>query len=335
MNDATRSAAALRPMLLQPLAKAKVWGGAVLAARVGLADDHRRIGEVWLAHDGSIVGSGAHAGARLGDVVAGAADDVVGRCVARVGRPVFPVIAKLLHTTEWLSVQVHPDDAAAEALEGQPFGKPEVWCVLDAAPDAAVLHGVARAVTRGEVAAAVRAGNVVDLLHHQSVGAGDVLYNAPGVIHALGPGIVLFELQRASDITYRLYDWGRGGEAGRALHVDEALAVAKLAPEARHVAVPPVAADGRGGRRRPLFACPAFALEAVDIDAATSDDTDGWSFHVLHGLRGRATIQPDGDDGPPLPLAAGQTALIPAACGAYRVTADAGGAGYLKSWLPE
>lgn len=335
MNDATRPAAALRPMLLQPLAKAKVWGGAVLAARVGLVDDHRRIGEIWLAHDGSIVGSGPHAGARLADVVAGAAEAVVGRCVERVGRPVFPVIAKLLHTTEWLSIQVHPDDAAAEAREGQPFGKPEVWYVLDAAPGATVLHGVARAVTRDAVAAAVRDGTIEDLLHRQPVTAGDVLYNAPGVIHALGPGIVLFELQRASDITYRLYDWGRGGEAGRALHVDPALAVAKLTPEAQHAAVPPVASDGRGGRRRPLFACPAFALEAVDLDDATIDDTAGWSFHVLHAVRGRITIRPAGDEGPPLALAAGQTAFIPAACGAYRVMADGGGGAYVKSWLPE
>lgn len=334
MNDATRPAAALRPMLLQPLAMAKVWGGAALAARVGLVHDHRRIGEVWLAHDGSIVASGMHAGARLIDVVAGAPDAVVGRCVARVGRPVFPVIAKLLHTTEWLSVQVHPDDAAADALEGQPFGKPEVWYVLDAAPGAAVLHGVVRAVTRDEVAAAVRSETIVDLLHRQPVGAGDVLYNAPGVIHALGPGIVLFELQQASDITYRLYDWGRGGKAGRALHVDQALAVATLAPETRHVIAPPAAADDRGGRRRPLFACPAFALEAVDLDSATGDDTEGWSFHVLHGLRGRVTLRPDGDDGTALPFAAGQTALIPAACGAYRVTAEGGRAAYLKSWLP-
>lgn len=334
MNDATRPDAAAQPMLLLPLAKAKVWGGAALAARVGLAGDDRPIGEVWLAHDGSPIGSGPLSGARLADAVAADPLGVVGRCVERVGRPVFPVLAKLLHTTAWLSVQVHPDDAAAGALEGQAFGKPEVWYILDAAPGAAVLHGVRQPVAPDALAAAAGDARIVDLLHRQPVRADDILYNAPGVLHALGPGIVLFELQRASDITYRLYDWDRGGDHGRALHVEQALAVARLDPEPVHLRPPAIVADDADARRRRLFACPAFALDEVVVRRRWDDDTGGWSFRVLHVVRGGVLLAaPAG--GPALPLGEGQTALVPARCGAYRLTADGGEATVLTSWLPE
>ncbi|WP_136161083.1 class I mannose-6-phosphate isomerase [Sphingomonas flavalba] len=135
------------------------------------------------------------------------------------------LLVKYLFTSEKLSVQVHPDDAAAIAA-GHPRGKDEAWVVLAAEPDATIALGVKSPVTREQLLAAARDGSIVDLLAWKPVAAGDVIYSPAGTIHAIGAGITLIEIQQNIDLTYRLYDYGRPRE----LHLAAGVAAACLTP---------------------------------------------------------------------------------------------------------
>jgi len=135
------------------------------------------------------------------------------------------LLLKLLFTSEKLSVQVHPDDAAAQA-RGFPRGKDEAWLILDAAPEGCIAFGPKTSMTRETLRAAALDGSIEGLLDWRAVHAGDVLYSPSGTIHAIGPGLTLVEVQQNLDLTYRLYDYGRPRE----LHLDDAVSVATLMP---------------------------------------------------------------------------------------------------------
>jgi mannose-6-phosphate isomerase len=150
---------------------------------------------------------------------------------ARIGEiwfgsdPSLPLLAKYLFTSEKLSVQVHPSDEEAKT-RGLPRGKTECWYVLDAEPDATIGLGLRRPLTREELREAALDGSIVDAIDWHPVLAGDFLYVPPGTIHAIGEGISLLEIQQNSDVTYRLYDYGRPRE----LHLDDGVAVSTLEP---------------------------------------------------------------------------------------------------------
>lgn len=137
------------------------------------------------------------------------------------------LLVKYLFTTERLSVQVHPDDAAAHAA-GHPRGKAECWLILDAAPDSTIALGPKEPTDRATLRAAALDGSIVDLLDWRPVKAGDFLYSPPGTIHAIGAGLTLIEVQQNIDLTYRLFDYGRPRE----LHLDAGVAVSVMTPYA-------------------------------------------------------------------------------------------------------
>ena len=160
------------------------------------------------------------------------------------------LLVKYLFTSERLSIQVHPDDSAARA-RGLPRGKDEAWFVLDAEPDAAIGLGLTREISRSALREAALDGSIETLLDWRPVAKGDVFYSPAGTIHAIGGGIALIEVQQNLDVTYRLYDYGRP----RALHLDEALAVATPGPWS-----PPPEGPSEPGHRS-LAAGRAFSLE--------------------------------------------------------------------------
>ena len=142
----------------------------------------------------------------------------------------FPFLIKRLDAAKSLSIQVHPDDESAAILESEPNGKAEVWVVLDADPGAYVLLGFAEGTTESEVRGAVDDGSLPSLMRRVEVAPGDVIPVPCGCVHGIGPGVLFFEAQQPSDLTYRLFDWDRKDAAGqqRELQVDRALEVAKL-----------------------------------------------------------------------------------------------------------
>ncbi|QIL01443.1 mannose-6-phosphate isomerase [Sphingomonas sinipercae] len=184
----------------------------------------------------------------------------------------LPLLAKYLFTSEALSVQVHPNDAQARQQGGE-RGKAECWYIIDAEPGAAIGLGFKRRVSAEQVREAVAEGSVEQLLDFRPVRKGDFIVVAPGTVHAIGAGIALLEFQQNSDLTYRLYDYGRP----RDLHLDQALAVASLEPFAEPVR------QARGGHTDVLADGPAFTVAVGPGD--TLADRRRWILPLNGAVR--------------------------------------------------
>jgi mannose-6-phosphate isomerase len=311
----------LAPLRVAPLAKERVWGGTRLLPPRTLP-----IGELWLAGPWIEVVAGPFAGRTLEEVAVELGEGLVGSAAPAGPGPRFPLLAKLLDPAAWLSVQVHPDDAVARRLEGpDAVGKAEAWYVVDADPGAELLVGVRPGATIADARAAIalpaerRGSAVVDLMARVAVGPGDAITLPAGTLHAVGPGVLLYELQQPSDLTYRVDDWGRPASAGRPLHAEEALASVGVGgpPEIRR-AVPP-------GR---VLACPQFALDLI-VEPASLDPA-GRTLHVVTALDGPADLAGSGWSER---LEAFETVVVPAERSRYEVR-PSGGSRVLVAALP-
>lgn len=325
MAGAEGGAGALPALRVLPHHAVRVWGGTRLAA----PGPDGPVGEAWVA--GPAVRSalpGGGPGPTLDELAAREGRRLVGEAAAAPDR--FPLLVKLLDPAAWLSVQVHPDDAAAARLAGPgAVGKTEAWYVLDAAPGASILLGARPEAPAEAIRAAIADGDVTPLLERRRVAAGDVLLVPAGTLHAIGPGVLLYELQQPSDLTYRVHDWGRAPTADRALHRAEALA--SVDPGSRPAAA---AVPFRPGRRGRLVAAAPFVLEHLDAapGAPVAADPGGRSLHVLTAADGTVTVTGAGwrHD-----LGLHATLVVPASAGAYAVAAPAGPARVLLARLPE
>ncbi len=310
----------LYPFLLQPALHVKVWGGRRLETSM-----HKQLptrepyGESWEMHDSATVVNGDHAGKTLGDLLKQYGHDLVGP--DNDPAEGFPLLAKILDAEDWLSVQVHPNDEQARELEGDPRGKTEAWYVLEATPGAKLVKAIQPGTTRDQMAQAIRDNKLEDLLVYDEVVPGDVLLNNAGGIHALGPGLLIYEIQQSSDVTYRLYDWGRMDLNGkpRALHIEKGVAVSNMdvVPEIQHTAA----------NKMPVVDvvhCPYFTTLLHQLNPRNgtriSLDTNKHDFHILTCTEGAATVSA-GDTA--VEISKGQTVLIPADQGVYTLSGEA------------
>jgi mannose-6-phosphate isomerase len=298
----------LIPFRIAPLAQERIWGGTRLGPPRALP-----IGELWLVGPWLLVADGPHAGRPLDDVAAELGPALVGLAAPSRPGPRFPLLVKLLDPAAWLSVQVHPNDAAARRLAGpDAIGKSEAWYVLDAAPDAELLVGTRPGVREADLRAAMRAGAATTrLLARHSVTAGDTLMLAAGTLHAVGPGVLLYELQQPSDLTYRVDDWGRPASRTRPLHTKQALA--SVVPQSRP-AVRTVAAGGR------VAACRHFTLDVVDAPARL--DPAGRTVQVVTVVGAPAHLAGAGWSARLEEL---ETIVVPASAGAWELQPGPGG----------
>jgi mannose-6-phosphate isomerase len=295
------------PFQLTPQYRDYLWGGQRL--RPG-----QLTAEAWVVYAEDRIAAGPLAGYTLAEAAAQDAIDLLGaRTAARTGTR-FPLLIKILDCAQWLSLQVHPDDEAAERLEGPGyFGKTEAWHVLDAAPGAQLIAGMRPGTTAEALAAAIRDGTILDRVQYQDVRAGDTVFMPARTIHALGPGLLIYEVQQTSDLTYRVFDWNRPASPGRALHIEKSLAVADPSATAPARPAPRLAAGGQAE----LAACPYFTLELiVGREHPVAGDTAGQSFHALTVIEGAAEVV--ARDGA-LRLNRFDSVVIPAACGAYDI----------------
>lgn len=311
----------LAPILTQRKLVEPIWGGQRLADWLALPEPRpARLGESWQVYDANPVVSGAAVGTTLAELVRAHGADLVGtRTTARYGAD-FPLLAKFLDAADRLSIQVHPDDAYAHSHEAHTgfHGKTEAWYILDAAPGATVTYGLCRSCTREEFAAAVEQGTVEQLMAQLPVKPGDVVFVPAGTLHAINAGIVLFEIQQKSDLTYRVYDYNRrDARTGqlRELHLARSLDVSRFEP-VPHGAIAPLAlAPGRDL----LIACPSFALERWRGQALGRHRTEPGSFEILTLIGGAAEIAWDGGAAA---LARGDSLVLPAALGGYELRPD-------------
>jgi mannose-6-phosphate isomerase len=220
----------LYPLKFKPVFDDRVWGGDKIRTRLGLDfAPMDRCAEAWIlsGYEGkqTVVSNGFLEGNELNDLVEIYMDDLVGGKVFETSGDVFPLLIKFIDAREWLSIQVHPNDDLARR-RNQPNGKTEMWYVIDADKDAELISGFNRKVSQKQYIDHLQNKTLPGILNHEKVTAGDVFFMPAGRVHALGPGVLLTEIQQTSDATYRIYDWDRvdANGKGREVHTELALA---------------------------------------------------------------------------------------------------------------
>ncbi|MGE3171611.1 MAG: type I phosphomannose isomerase catalytic subunit [Planctomycetota bacterium] len=302
----------LKPVHLERLTQSKIWGGHNLADLFGIrSPDGEPVGETWELFDRPEDGSRLRGGGTLRELMAHDRRGLLGRDVAPGHGGYFPLLFKFLDAQTSLSVQVHPDDAAA-AAHGD-GGKTEAWIVLRTLADARIVRGFKPGVTRAQLEAAVRGPEIEELLHQFRPQEGDCIHVPAGTVHAIGPGAVIFEVQQNSDITWRLYDWGRN----RTVHVELGLEAARIDDGTLAPTVPPQPLPDGG---RLLLQNPFFRLRRYDLREKREFATHG-AFLVVTVLGGQGTLGwHSGGADLPLRLVPGDCVLVPASTEAVYVS---------------
>lgn len=256
----------------QPVAR--VWGGWRIAKHLGLKTQEP-IGELWLAYDQNTIKSGQFAGQTLAEVLPRLGAAFIGEAPFGKYGLELPLLIKFLDAAEWLSVQVHPDDAYAHSVEASTgfHGKTEAWYILEGQGE--IVYGLKQTQSRKQLEQAAQDGSIWEMLDRQTVEPGRVVYVPAGTIHALGPGLVLYEVQQRSDLTYRIFDYGRGRE----LHLEKGLDVSKLEP----TAIPALEPAGET-----VLASEAFVLERFMVNSQSSVQAPSDSFLLLTLISGDA-----------------------------------------------
>ncbi len=308
------------PMKVSYVPRERIWGGERLEHLFGKKAPFDRLGETWeltVRPDGmSHVENGAFAGLPLDEVIARLGNDAVSPAYQG---GTFPLLIKLIDAQDRLSVQVHPDDAYAARVEHD-VGKTEMWVVLAAEPGAELVYGLREGVDRAAFAAAVAAGRVEDVLLRHPVRAGDVCFIPSGLVHAIGAGIVVAEIQQNSDLTYRVYDYNRrqGDGTLRTLHVAAALDVVRPFTAEQIDALRFSRKSGKDDENT-LADCDYFRVERITVAGEVSLSVTRDSFAALLCIRGSGTVSGGGET---VALSAGECCFVPAGCGTCTLGGD-------------
>ena len=259
------------PFRIEPQFVGRVWGYQDLRPWYDhVAAAGEPIGEVWLTGDECIVATGDHAGQKLGTLFAAEPAALLGPSAGAAGSP---LLIKTIFAREKLSVQVHPDDAMARKY-GELRGKTECWYALAAEPGAQVAAGLKPGVNLGQIKTEIQDGTLEQSLNMLPVAAGDMVFVDAGTVHAIWPGSILLETQQNSDLTYRMYDYGRP----RQLHIDKSLEATRLVTRAGTVA-PIQLAD-----RTVLIDVAYFRVERLPVAGTRGSETLPAPGEPAHGL---------------------------------------------------
>ncbi|QDU37454.1 Putative mannose-6-phosphate isomerase YvyI [Maioricimonas rarisocia] len=299
------------PLLFRPIIKRIRWGGRrlgdVLAKPIGNESDYAESWEISdHGEDQSVVVEGPLAGTTLHELVTNHADELFGE--QSFDRDQFPLLVKFLDASDRLSVQVHPNDALARTYQQDENGKTEAWVILDADRDSRLYVGLKEGIDAATLQEHIRSETLEECLHTIAVKPGDCVFVPAGTVHAIGEGILLAEIQQSSDLTFRLYDWGRVGTDGkpRQLHIEDALKcidfergpVEPVEPRRLPAGIP----------AEELVHCPYFCIRRYRGEGAFQVPEDG-RFHVFMVIGGEARLEWDHES---TGLLLGQTALLPA-----------------------
>lgn len=301
----------LYPFTFHPIFKERVWGGRNLERLYQKRLPPKvPIGESWEISDRpgdpSVITNGPLAGKDLRWLMEHHGPELLGQAQAGGGR--FPLLVKILDAEEKLSLQVHPPAHQAAELGGEP--KTEMWYIADARPGAELYVGLKRGVTREQFERKIQTGEVADCFHRVPVKAGDVMFLPSGRVHAIGAGLVIFEIQQNSDTTYRVFDWNRIGLDGkpRELHVPQSLASIDFGDFEPSL----VASHLRSTEQfksRPLVACPLFDVVEIQAEPSGSILLEPNQLRIIGVISGRVIVS-DGTQS--AELQSGEFCLIPA-----------------------
>lgn len=305
------------PLKFKPYLCDKVWGGAKIAPFKGIYTTRNRIGESWeiSAVEGhvSVVANGPLAGRNLTDLMKEYGPELAGKKVVAKTGTEFPLLIKFIDAKDDLSVQVHPTDELASRIKPGLKGKTEMWYVVGADKGARLLSGLTQEITPEEYEEKVKDNTITDVLGRYDVHPGDVFFLPAGRIHAIGAGSFVAEIQQTSDITYRIYDYGRLGLDGRPreLHVEQAKEAIDYTvfPDYRTKYSP------TKDEETLLVKCKYFTTSLFDLDKPASKNLSALdSFVVVMCVAGKGILVDNERDGSVhrLELRQGETVLVPA-----------------------
>ncbi|MAB80487.1 MAG: mannose-6-phosphate isomerase [Planctomycetes bacterium] len=326
----------IEPLLFERHFVEKVWGGRALEQRLGIAlPGSAPIGETWEIVDrqeeNSKVAAGAFKGRTLRELMEEYSSEILGSSpTGKAGR--FPLLVKYVDAGENLSVQVHPDEAAAARLGDPAEAKTEAWYVVDAIAEGVLYCGLRRNVGRDEFARVANGSGVVETLSRWDVQPGQCMLVPGGTVHAIGAGVTILEVQENSDTTYRLWDWGR---KGRETHVPQALESIHFGKEIRG----PATADwekadvrGEGFRLLTLVCSDFFVMSALRIEGACRRSTEE-RFRIYAVSHGSGWLGVEGRD-EEWALGTGDVWLVPADCGYHRLRPGRSGLNLIEMHTP-
>lgn len=287
------------------------WGGRRLGAELGKPiGEESDYAESWEISDQpgfeSVVADGRFAGMTLPDLLRRHGTDLIG---PGLETSQFPLLIKFLDANDWLSLQVHPNDKQASTYGAGQRGKTEAWVILDAEPDSRICAGLREGVTSADLERHLRDETVEELLHLFPARAGDCIFVPAGTVHAIGPGILLAEIQQQSNLTFRMHDWGRTDSNGqpREIHVAESLACVDFDRGPVSPVVPVLLGAG-DHHFEELVRCEHFVIRRHAAVDSFSLRTDG-RFRILMVLSGAVRVATDSDY---RMLSKGSTVLVPA-----------------------
>lgn len=301
------------PLKFEPLLTTFVWGGQKIAPYKGVESTEKNIGESWELSgvEGltSVIANGPLAGRTITDVLKEYKEKLVGKHVYENTGDEFPLLLKFIDAHRDLSIQVHPSDELAAIQHPGSKGKTEMWYVISAEPGAKLYSGLTQAITPEELATKAADGSITDVLACYEVHPGDVFFLPAGRIHAICSGCFIAEIQQTSDLTWRIYDYGRLGLDGkpRQLHLEQAKAAVdyKVYPEGYRTQYEPMQDE-----EVVLVSCPYFTTSVLDLTLPYAKDLSQLdSFLTVMCLSGSGSLEVDGES---VDIQQGETVLIPA-----------------------
>ena len=328
----------LYPLKFGKVYKDYIWGGRNLSKIGKELPESGNVAESWelSCHKNgmSTIINGEYSGMTLEDYIKNFGREVIGTTLPQKDVDKFPLLIKFIDANDRLSVQVHPSDEYAFAHENGELGKNEMWYILDAEPGATLVAGVAEGVTKESFAKAIKENRVEECLNYINVKPGDVINIPDGLVHAIGKGIILAEVQQNSDTTYRVYDYNRVGADGktRPLHVEKSLETINFSytgkscksAEGLKISV------GQNTEKTVKIANKYFSIELYELkNGKIMEKADGDKFYVyiICGGSGKISYKEGAQD-----IKMGETLLIPAAMGEYTIE---GNLTAIKTYVPD
>jgi mannose-6-phosphate isomerase len=302
----------MTPLKFEPILKTIVWGGEKIAPSKGIETDQQHIGARWelsgVAGNESVVAEGPLKGKTIAQLVKEYKGELVGKHVYENTGDEFPLLIKFIDALSDLSIQVHPNDELAAKRHNGSKGKTEMWYVVAADEGAHLLAGLTEKITPEQYAAKVADGTITDVLARYDVHPGDVFFLPAGRIHAICGGCFIAEIQQTSNITYRIYDYGRLGLDGKPREVHTELAKDAIDytvyPDYRTQYTPEKDTEVE------VVSCRYFTTSIYDLTLPYAKDlSEIDSFMVVMCLAGEGTLEVDGEE---VPVRQGETVLIPA-----------------------
>ncbi|MCM1439401.1 MAG: class I mannose-6-phosphate isomerase [Roseburia sp.] len=300
------------PLKFLPILKSAIWGGEKIAPLKGIVTDQKQIGESWeisgVKGNESVVANGADAGLTLTQMIEKYGAALVGQEVFDKFGTTFPLLIKIIDAAGDLSLQVHPDDELARKRHDS-LGKTEMWYIVDTEPGAVICAGLKEHITPEQYVEKVADNTLMDVVAHHDSKPGDVFFLPAGRIHSIGAGNMLVEVQETSDVTYRIYDFGRvDAKTGkpRELHVDLAKDAIDYKVYPSYVTKPGVDVDGL----QELVACKHFDVYRIAVDGMKVFYPTVDSFSCFTCIEGELKVSDD--RGNSLEFRAGESMLVPA-----------------------